>query len=120
VYFACSSYNQFQEVQQFSCIASADIDECRRISRESEEYVYAKSMPIVETWDGKDFNRFSEDEPAGPMGYTLCSRRVLDLAARDKWTNILFAPLDRVHPFRIDHLNGPWPLESFNSKYEPQ
>jgi hypothetical protein len=119
--FSKKLYRGSQKIHQYKFVfESADLDECRRQSLASKEFLYSKRIPIEETWDGKDFNRLTKEDPVGSAGYTLCSRRVLDLAARDKWTNIQFAPFDRVDPFPIDHLNGPWPPKSFYSKYEPQ
>jgi hypothetical protein len=55
----------------------------------------------------------------GVYGIALCSRRVVDLAARDKWTNVMFKPVDAIDNYVPKHLNDPWPPESFYSEFEP-
>ncbi len=85
-----------------------------------KEFDYLKNVPLLHTWDGSDFNRFTEVEPTNIMGSMFCSRRVLDLAAREKWTNIQFAPVDALDPVSIDFLKGPWPPLAWYSQYEPE
>jgi len=92
----------------------------REYKLSNKDCVYEKRTPIEQSWDGNDFNRYMEDVCVGVMGFTLCSRRVVDLAASEKWTNIEFSPFLALEPVRIDHLNGVWPPKSFYSKYEPE
>lgn len=99
---------------------SDDGNAIREYKLSNKDCVYEKRTPIGQSWDGNDFNRYMEDECVGVMGFTLCSRRVVDLAASEKWTNIAFSPFFAVEPVRIDHLNGVWPPKSFYSKYEPE
>lgn len=90
-----------------------------RSSGSCTEYIYFKRIPRPETWDGNDFNRYTINDPVGVYGVTLCSRRVVNLAARDKWTNVSFQPVDAVDNYIPNHLKEPWPPLSFYSEFEP-
>lgn len=92
----------------------------RQIVLGENEAPYDKMIPLINTWDGSDFSRFTEEQPTNIMGSMFCSRRVLDLAAREKWTNIQFVPVDALEPMSIDFLKGPWPPVAWYSKYEPE
>jgi hypothetical protein len=46
-----------------------------------------RSIPVPGTWDGSDFCLWRGDS-AGQS--PLCSRRVVDIAVRDMWTNVAF------------------------------
>jgi hypothetical protein len=46
-------------------------------------------LPVEGTWDGCDFSTWRNTWP-GETTTTLCSRRVVDLAAKYKWTNANF------------------------------
>lgn len=84
------------------------------------DWIYSKSIPRPETWDGSDFNIIGIGMPVGIYGLTYCSRRIVDLAARDKWTNIKFKPIDAIDNYVPDHLEEPWPPASFYSEFEPE
>jgi hypothetical protein len=88
-------------------------------SKVTGEHLYAKCIPVAESWDGSDFSKFTDSEPVNGRGMTYCSRRVLDLAVQEKWTNIVFSCVDAMDPFRIPHRKGPWPPVAWYSKFEP-
>lgn len=51
-------------------------------------WVYDRS-----TWNGEDI--FGGPMPsAGPSAYLLCTQKIIELAERDKWTNVRFEPVD--------------------------
>jgi hypothetical protein len=91
-----------------------------RSSGSSTDSIYFKRIPRPETWDGNDFNYYTPTSPVGVYGITLCSRRVVDLAARNKWTNVIFQPVDAVDNYAPNHLKEPWPPASFYSEFEPE
>jgi hypothetical protein len=114
-------YSGSQKAHKYKFVfESADQDELRSFERGRADHLYLKRIPVEKSWDGSDFNRFTDQESVGIMGYTLCSRRVLDLAAREKWTNVGFYAFGTVERNKLDHLEGPWPPKSFYSKYEPE
>ena len=90
---------------------SNEFKSARKLWRERE------NLP---TWDGSDLNRFTEEQPANIMGSMFCSRRVLDLVAREKWTNIQFVPVGALEPMSIDFLKGPWPPLAWCRQYQPE
>jgi len=91
-----------------------------RTTADFKDSIYSKRIPRPETWDGSDFNRWTANQPVGGYGIALCSRRVVDLAARDKWTNVMFQPVDAIDNYVPKHLKEPWPPASFYSEFEPE
>ena len=84
------------------------------------EYIYIRPIPKLEAWDGSDFNVYHNFErPTGIFGMMRCGRKVVDLAAKEKWTNVRFCPIDTFIPFTVDHLGKSWPPESWYSQNEP-
>lgn len=108
-----NSYNfMFQtDVYSDSRIENADL--------QPGEYIYFRAIPKIETWDRSDFNMCRGDTPTGVFGMMFCGRKVVDLAAKEKWTNVSFCPIDTFIPFTIDHLGKSWPPESWYSPNEP-
>ncbi len=114
LYIGSQRDHQYQFV-----FASTDLDACRKF-RKATYVPYTQSIPMEESWDGKDFNWVTETQVQCPgSGSIYCSRRVLDLAAQEKWTNVIFSPFGAVEGHKID-LQGPWPPASFFSPYEPE
>lgn len=84
-----------------------------------EAYNVTKITPDPASWDGSDFNQMNSYCVAGDFGSMPCSRRVVDLAAKEKWTNVYFTLLTSIDRRRLDHLNGPWPPTTWYNPYEP-
>lgn len=69
-------------------------------------------VPRHETWDGADVFSIRNS----PNSMLFCTRRVLELARRDRWTNFRFEPMDVVRDHAtqwggIDYLGPTWPPE---------
>lgn len=92
----------------------------REVQPREGEFEFVRNVPLLNSWDGSDFNMFTEIRPTNIKGTMFCSRRVLDLAATEKWTNIQFAPVDALEPVEIDFLKGPWPPVAWYSEHEPE
>jgi len=86
---------------------------------EPETYEVTKIIPDSASWDGSDFNQMNSYCVAGDFGSMPCSRRVVDLAATEKWTNVYFTLLTSLDRRRLDHLKGPWPPATWYNPYEP-
>jgi hypothetical protein len=84
-----------------------------------ETYNVTKITPDPASWDGSDFNQMNSYCVAGVFGAMPCSKRVVDLAAKEKWTNVYFTLLTSIDSRRLDHLNGPWPPTTWYNPYEP-
>jgi hypothetical protein len=80
------------------------------LSRKTGENYYQLMVPDQQTWDGSDFNQFTEYEPVSTMGSYRCSRRVVELAAKEKWTNVQFFSSGRVS---VPHLKDSWCPKGF-------
>lgn len=87
---------------------------------DNKDWIYSKRVPRPETWDGSDFNVLAIGHPVGIYGLTWCSRRIVDVAAREKWTNVMFQPVDAIDNYVPNHLKEPWPPASFYSAFEPE
>ena len=94
-------------------------ESAKSICDNPESYDTLKRSPDIATWDGSDFNRFGKVLFTGPMGGIPCSRRVVDLAAQEKWTNESFSIVDALDRPLLDHMNGPWPPATWYNPYEP-
>lgn len=67
-------------------------------------------VPIVDTWDGSDIFTLRNY----PSGFAFCTRKVLELARRHRWTNFRFDPMDAEGKYAlcgsgIDYLGKQWP-----------
>lgn len=96
-----------------------DADRVLKIKTKPEESIFSKQIPDPETWDGSDFNMFEIDRPTIGMGLMFCSSRVVELACKEKWTNIQFWPVDALVPLRINPTKTCWPPSSWYSPDEP-
>lgn len=78
----------------------------RWLSKSAEPHRY---VPAGHTWDGADLLRLRNL----PYRMLFCTRRVLELARRDRWRGVGFEPMDvdRRHPSGINHLARTWPPE---------
>lgn len=62
-----------------------------------------------------------------PIPISFCSRKVVDLARKDRWSNLATAPMDILRSqffigkdkFRIDYLGKKWPPQWYPEGYEP-
>lgn len=86
-------------------------------SRQDPDRVVARLIPMLETWDGNDFMF----EPGGATfgGSFLCSRKVMELAHREQWTNAAFQPLDLIGRNFTDFRLRCWPPEKWYPKWHP-
>lgn len=71
-------------------------------------------IPMIETWDGSDFFRVKN----WYNKHIFCTRRVVELAREERWSNLQFEPMDRpreqiIMPFGIDYLGKEWPPENW-------
>jgi hypothetical protein len=72
---------------------------------------YKRFLPRKDAWDGCDCFR------GQAMGFLFgafgCTRRFLELAHENRWTNIAFGLLDSLDGGNVDHLTRSWPPESW-------
>ncbi len=66
-----------------------------------------RQIPDEASWDGSDF---FHAKIKGSFGQVLCTFRFVELARRDGWDNLSFAPLDSLHARCYkDFRKLPWP-----------
>lgn len=67
-----------------------------------------------------DFMQVPETE-SGTLGFGvfLCTRRIVELARKEKWTNFSFTPIDSLGSMWGDALDSPWPPELWYPPYQP-
>ena len=73
-----------------------------------ENYTMKTDLDLL-TLDDSDFNQFTELEPLSLGGAFRCSRRVVELAAKEKWTNVRFTSGNVLIP----HLEDRWCPKGF-------
>jgi|GEM_PF-6407151 len=88
---------------------------CRRLLLGNFSGELVRYVPRPETWDGSDLFVTISDMIRGSRH---CTRRILELARRERWTNCRFNPMDvhRDHSTRwngIDYLGKQWPPEQW-------
>jgi hypothetical protein len=71
-------------------------------------------VPVRESWDGSDLFKIRN---LG-TGQIYCSRRVVELARRERWTNLNIQPMDTETRFSyrfegIDYLGEKWPPDNW-------
>lgn len=81
------------------------------------DFVY-RSIPSYEKWDGSDVIKFREDDFA-PCGRMFCSRKFVELAYREKWSNLRVAPHDAITGIGKELRDLPWPPELWYPANQP-
>lgn len=68
-----------------------------------------------------DFMRIPETE-SGTLGFGVmfCTRRVVELARREQWTNFCFTPIDSMGNMFADSREYPWPPELWYPAWQPK
>lgn len=89
-----------------------------RLSRGASTLV-CRSIPIYDQWDGSDIIKFREDQFAGG-GMMYCSRRFVEIAYRQKWSNLWVTPFDCIQGYFEDLRDLPWPPELWYPPNEPR
>lgn len=81
---------------------------------------YVQFCPIDESWDGSDF-MIAGLHHGGllPFGGFYCTRRVVELARREGWSNLSFTPADYIGVCGGDFRKRPWPPEQWYPANHP-
>jgi hypothetical protein len=84
-----------------------------RLEFKSQGYIHhIRFIPIHESWDGSDF-MVCDLYPSGrlPNGGFYCSRKFVEIAKREGWSNFNFVPAGRIVGCIGDFRDRPWPPE---------
>jgi hypothetical protein len=86
--------------------------ECLRPTIETDNP--RRYVPVASSWDGADLFRMRNWE----IGRLCCTRKVLDLARKERWTNFRFIPMDAEGEYAlgwrgVDYLGKKWPPDKW-------
>ena len=75
---------------------------------------YVRCVPQVESWDGSDVLKWNIIYDIGTNGTLVCTRRFLELAWNEKWTNVSALPVDNINVANLFPLTKcEWPPENW-------
>ncbi len=97
-----------------------DVDSLKeaRLRAGSEKFKYRR-IPFYEKWDGSDVIKFHEDEFAC-CGHMYCSRRFVEIAYGEKWSNLRVTPFDSITGMVKALQDLPWPPELWYPPLDPR
>lgn len=76
-------------------------------------------IPLKQSWDGSDFIMVSKKIPIYGSGGFYCTRRFVELARSETWSNLNFTPIDMMGQCVGDFRDLPWPPEKWYPENHP-
>jgi len=87
------------------------------VKKEQWQVPSVRNVPVPETWDKNDIMFGLKGDSY--KGSFWCSRKVLELAYREQWTNAAFQPVDLLEHNHTDFRLRCWPPEKWYPKWHP-